>query len=1008
MESCKPPGSSRACTAARGIFGDSSIFRSMNGTDTAIDSLLFRLSIYGVPFVIGVISLVALFAWDSQYAGTDGANLEFRYLEEAGGALSPTQALAQLSAARTVQYHDTRLSESPFWVSFAVPATHANDVTEVELPSRHAVAIACWDASTLNAFGSADRHGAIRPMKAAKAGFVLELGRLHAAVTVLCRGTFAGPARISVVRWSAPEFDTSIKKFHRESGLLDGGFIVLCVFVLLTALINREWVYVLFAAWLVANLRLAALSSGWDTQWLARALPSDWVFLARKLNIAVYYTLTYTLFRRLFNDDLKRVGYPMLLAMTGWSCLPLLLLALILPYSRYLPFMWATAAFGTLVLAFYLARILLVTRSRVAIWYTASLGIALFATLNEIISAALGLRTLIGTVNSVTAALSSSLLAALAIAEQIREERLAKVKAQAELRSTYEAIPIGLFTLGQDGAFIAGNPALRRMLGVDLFPNNRKHWSDFFEPGAWDRLQDLVSGGAGQEIEIRSAGKSGHDPEWFLAKATVSKDRIEGSLQDITDRYEATERLRFLAENDPLTGVLNRRGIETVLGETIDALADDGPLAIAYLDLDRFKLINDLYGHLAGDEVLKQLCHRIKGTLPRGCDIGRVGGDEFVIVFRNTPVRSGADICRQVIERISLHPYQIGDKAFQVKGSIGLIEVGGGLKVKDAISAADRACRAAKSGHHGGLVVYEKNASLFREREEELRLIERLGVGVAPDGLFLVMQPIMSLRTPYESLNFEVLLRMREADNSVTQAGKIIVTAENNGRIGVIDRWVLSNTLEWLETHGKGLKKTRFVCLNLSGASLNDERFVQDAFSIMTNFGRTVERLCVEITESVALHDLENTRRFIDRVKALGARVALDDFGAGYTSFNYLKELPADVLKIDGAFVRDVNRHPSNLTIVETIAELASNLGMKTIAEWAEDLAAVETLSTLGVDYVQGYAIARPQHPDKILSAESSASFIEDEKVATFVRNSLASAQTMELWEQAGGPITPS
>ena len=1008
MENCRPPGWSCARTATRSSFGGSSIFRSMNGTDTAIDSLLLRLSIYGVPFVIGVISLVALFAWDSQYAGTGGTNLEFRYLEETGVALRPAQALAQLTAAPTVQYHDTRLSEFPIWISFAVPAAYRSDATEVELPSRHAVDIACWNASNLNAFGSANRHEAVRRIKAAKAGFALELGRLYSAVTVLCRGTFAGPARISVVQWPVPEFDTSIRKFHFESGLLDGGFIVLFVFVLLTAIINREWVYVLFAAWLVTNLRLAALSSGWDTQWLARAMPSEWVFLARKLNIAVYYMLTYTLFRRLFKDDLKRVGYPLLLSMTGWSCLPLLLLAVILPYSRYLPFMWATAAFGTLVLAFFLARILLVTRSRVAMWYTASLGIALFASLNEIISAALGVKTLIGTVNSVTAALSSSLLAALAIAEQIREERLAKVKAQAELRSTYEAIPIGLFTLDQDGALIAGNPALREMLRAGLFLNNRKHWSDFFEPGAWGRLQDLASGRAGQEIEIRSTGGSGHDPRWFLVKATVSKDRIEGSLQDITDRYEATERLRFLAENDPLTGVLNRRGIETVLGETIDALADDGPLAIAYLDLDRFKLINDLYGHLAGDEVLKQLCLRIKGTLPRGCDIGRVGGDEFVIVFQNTPVRSGEDICRQVIERIGLYPYQIGDKAFQVKGSIGLIEVGGSLKVKDAISAADRACRAAKSGHHGGLVVYEKNASLFREREEELRLIERLGVGVAPEGLFLVMQPIMSLRAPYESLNFEILLRMREADNSVTQAGKIILTAENNGRIGVIDRWVLSNALKWLDTHGRELKKTRFVCLNLSGASLNDERFIQDAFSIMANFGSTVERLCVEITESVALHDLENTRRFIDRVKALGAKVALDDFGAGYTSFNYLKELPADVLKIDGAFVRDVNRHPSNLTIVETIAELARNLGMKTIAEWAEDLAAVEILSTVGVDYVQGYAIARPQHPDKILGAGSSADFIEDEKVAMFVRDSLAAAQTMELWEQAGGPTNPS
>ena len=980
----------------------------MNGTDAAIDSLLFRLSIYGVPIAIGLVSLIALFAWNSQYAGSGGTNLEFRILQETSDTLEPAQALAQLDAEPTVQYHDTRLSESPFWFSFVVPANDRDDATEVELPSRHALETTCWAASNLTALGHASRSAEVRPMKAVRAGFALELGSLPSAMTVLCRGTFAGPARVSVVRWSASQFAMSIKKFHHDSGLLDGGLIVLSLFVLLTAIINREWIYVLFAAWLVANLRMAALSAGWDTQWLAQTIPPDWMLPMRKAAIAAYYVLTITLFSRLFRNELARVGHLMFLRIAQWSCVPVLLFMVVLPYSKFLPYVWPSAAFSIAVMVFYMMRILFITRSTVAMWYSASLGTALFATFYEVISAALGVKALIGSVNSVTAALPSSLMAALAIAEQMRLERQEKVKAQTELRSTYDAIPIGLFTLDKDGAFVRFNPASSEMLGVDLSENNHKHWHDFFEPGAWGRLQDLVSGRAGQEIEIRSVTRDAQDPKWFLVKATISKERIEGSLQDITDRYEATERLRFLAQNDPLTGVLNRRGIENVLGETIDALADDRPLAIAYLDLDRFKLINDLYGHLAGDEVLKQLCDRIKGTLPRGCDIGRVGGDEFVIVFRNTPIRSGADVCRRVIEKIGLHPYQIGDKAFQVKGSIGLIEVGAGLKVNDAISAADRACRAAKSGHHGGLVVYEKNASLFKEREEELRLIERLGVGVAPDGLFLVMQPIMSLRTPYESLNFEVLLRMREADNSVTQAGKIIVTAENNGRIGVIDRWVLSNTLKWLETHGRGLKKTRFVCLNLSGASLNDERFIQDAFSIMANFGRTVERLCFEITESVALHDLENTRRFIDRVKALGARVALDDFGAGYTSFNYLKELPADVLKIDGAFVRDVNRHPSNLTIVETIAELASNLGMKTIAEWAEDLAAVETLSTVGVDYVQGYAIARPQHPDKILDAESSASFIEDEKVAVFVRNSLAAAQTMELWEQAGGPIAPS
>ncbi len=190
------------------------------------------------------------------------------------------------------------------------------------------------------------------------------------------------------------------------------------------------------------------------------------------------------------------------------------------------------------------------------------------------------------------------------------------------------------------------------------------------------------------------------------------------------------------------------------------------------------------------------------------------------------------------------------------------------------------------------------------------------------------MQPVMSLHAPYDSLNFEILLRLREADGSVTAAGSIMAAAESNGHSAVIDRWVLQTTLEWIDANYERLGRTRFICMNLSGASLNDERFTQEAFEMLARHRRAVEKLCIEITESVALHDLEHTRRFIERVRGSGAKVALDDFGAGYTSFNYLKELPADTLKIDGSFVAGVTSHPANLAIVEAIVELARNLGV--------------------------------------------------------------------------------
>jgi EAL domain-containing protein (putative c-di-GMP-specific phosphodiesterase class I) len=191
--------------------------------------------------------------------------------------------------------------------------------------------------------------------------------------------------------------------------------------------------------------------------------------------------------------------------------------------------------------------------------------------------------------------------------------------------------------------------------------------------------------------------------------------------------------------------------------------------------------------------------------------------------------------------------------------------------------------------------------------------------------------------------------------------------------------------------------------MNLSGGSLNDERFIADAFSMLSQHRRAAQMLCVEITESVALHDLDNTRRFIDKVRGFGAKIALDDCGAGYTSFSYLKELRADTLKIDGNFVVGINGHPANVSIVEAIVQLARNLGMKSVAEWAEDQATVETLVEVGVDYIQGFAIARPQMPEAILAAQSSAGFISNEKMAAYVRDSLATGKVIELWNGIRG-----
>ncbi|QYG03579.1 MULTISPECIES: bifunctional diguanylate cyclase/phosphodiesterase [Massilia] len=944
----------------------------------AVELVLKIFAYYLIPVGIGVVSLIALVFWHDEYRTSGDVPLAMHVTVDRAAALAPGDALALARATPLINSHDTHLSEAPVWFVFE-PMPRAGEQV-IEFPSRHALDIGCWNANTLEPLGAATRSTDDGALRADKAGFAMRLAPLPRQL--LCRATFSGPARLSVLQWPADQFALSVKQYHRKSGLLDGGMIVLALFIIITALINRQPVYVLFAGWLILNLRVGALSAGWDIQWLGQTVPSEWLLRSRAVTITLYGIATLTLYQALLKEHLAEMRYLLPMRVMQWLCMPMLAAAMLLPYGMYLPLLWGILVCCFSLMTVGLFKIIVESRTRVAAWFAASFAVTFLASLAEVLSAALGMRELLGVINSVTAALASSLLAALAVAEQMRMETEKRQEAQEELEHAYQAMPVGLFTLDMYGHFLSVNPALQKMLGMSGFAPGRTAWRQFFTEASWANLHEQVH--AKSEAEMELASRDGN--QRFLVSATLARSRIEGVLQDTTEKHKATEQLRFMANNDPLTKVYNRRGIEREFSGAAASLAAGRPMALAYVDLDRFKLINDLFGHAAGDEVLKQVCERMGTMLAGGQQIGRVGGDEFVIVMPETAIPLASIICRGIVDRLGNTPYRVGDKAFHVRASVGLIEVVPGMPMKDAVSTSDRACREAKTGLGDGLVVYERGADAFRQRAAELDLVERLSGPDATDNLLLEMQPIMSLRAPHESMNFEVLLRMREADGRVVPAGAVIAAAEKSGRASMIDRWVLTTTLAWIAEHTEDLVNTRFVCMNLSGASLNDERFVQDTFDILGRYVHVASRLCLEITESVALHDLDNTRRFIDQVRSFGVKVALDDFGAGYTSFSYLKELPADVLKIDGNFIVNINAHPANVAIVEAIVSLAVNLGMKTIAEWAEDAATVQTLHEIGVDYVQGYVVARSMPPERLLEGRSSAGFIRDEDLLELLR----------------------
>lgn len=961
---------------------------SPRSTRTRLISAAFQglpdaFSFYVIPLAIALLCLASLLLWDDVYDSKAEKPLEFRALILDVGEAQLASVQSKLEQGPLTRYFNPRLSEHPVWFSLELPPSNGAHLA-VEFPSRHAVALSCWDGKTQAPLGSSMAIKADDDFFRVKAGYGLKLDATR--TSIVCRTVFSGPARLSVNLWALDELNNAARDFHRKSGLLDGGMLVLVAFVVITAVIYRQKLNIIFAAWLMVTLRVSATSAGWDEQWLNHAVPADWLATGRSLTRAAWGLLTITLFKNLFREHLRNrfVGHSV--AFGQWLCIALFVAAVTLARQNFLTLMWITG--GVLLPMMILGLIVIVyrTRSHAALLYGAALAVMLISSLFEIMAAAYGTQGIDNSLNSVAVAFASSLLASLAISEQIRQEHQQRLSAQTRLQQTYDAMPIGLFTLNLQGAFLSANPAMHKMLGRFVLRRGHNAWSDFFSNGSWLALNEALVRQHEVEIEVCSLESLPRDRQRrYLVKATQAGDKIEGSLQDITDRSIAAEEMRYLAHNDALTKVLNRRGIEEMFDQAQARLHEGRPLAMAYLDLDRFKLINDLYGHNTGDEILREVCARVQQMLSGSMSMGRVGGDEFLILLPDTHMPLASVVCRGILERIDNQPYRVGEKAFHVHGSIGLIEVVPGTQMKDAISTADRACREAKASPGKGLVVYERGAPAFREHEAEIRLAESLAGESALDGLYLVMQPIMSLTRPNDTLNFEVLLRMRDPHGEPVPLHRLIAAAEHSGRMGVIDRWVLSTTLAWLDEHRPRLLKTQFVCVNLSGTSLNDEEFMEEVFDLLRSNSHVASFLSIEITESVALHDLNNTRRFIDKVRGFGARVALDDFGAGYTSFAYIKELPADLLKIDGSFIVSMNQHPANVSIVEAIVNLARNLGMKTVAEWAEDADTVETLAEIGVDYVQGYVVAHPQAPEQLLQATSSASFISDSRLLQLV-----------------------
>ena len=911
---------------------------------------------------------------------------DVRYLQQAATAETLPEALARLNSADTETQNGSVSPTEPFWLEVSLPRAPTKGVS-------HLLEIRCLRALSAE-FWASTSGGPPAPLswREEKGGIVVDLPATSFDSTKVF-GKITAPTVYTpkYAVWKAEQYIRSAYLFERTGGALTGALLMLVLFSAMIAALNRDTTYLLFAAWLTTGLRVAAINNGWDFRWLGIDLSADTLTLVSKVTLAAHALFTTALFSSLLASELQRTGAQHRLSVVVAYFSVLTLAAAVLPWHVFLPTFWASSVVGMLYLLYELKRILQTARSSTAMWYAASWGIMFAGMILEVLVTTDAIRLPIQGVSAQGTSLANALLTAVALADRIRAERNGKITAQRreiaalkQLHKTFQSVPSGLFSLDQLGKLRSFNAAFSAVF-PDKTLNANTHWEQLFGSGSFETLKARCAASVGERYELSINDHSG-TRRILGIQAAIENGEVEGSIVDLTAQKTAEARLQFLANNDPLTGLLNRRGFDAALEAALKATAGGEAVAMAYVDLDRFKLVNDLFGHAAGDSVLQQVAERIQNALPPGATTSRVGGDEFIVIFPDTTIETAEAICADLLARLRERAYTYADKAFSIDGSCGVIPLTAKMNAREAVTTCDRTCAEAKRLGGSRVVALREASASLKAHMDEIRLVAGMKTDLPVDRLFTLFQPIVSLSSPQKSLCYEVLIRMRDTDGQIISPARFVAAAERNGVITKIDLWVLESTLKWLRDHDEHRRRVNFVTVNLSGASLNDERFLEAALTLVENYPEAVRKLCFEITESVALYDIENTRRFVTALQRHGAKVALDDFGAGYTSFNYLKDISSDLVKIDGSFVRDINKHPHNLAITRAIVDLAHELGMECIAEWAEDDATLEVLARLGVDYAQGYGLCMPIPNDDVLHARSGFDLVPDEDTRAMLR----------------------
>jgi diguanylate cyclase (GGDEF)-like protein/PAS domain S-box-containing protein len=555
-------------------------------------------------------------------------------------------------------------------------------------------------------------------------------------------------------------------------------------------------------------------------------------------------------------------------------------------------------------------------------------------------------------------------------------------QAKERLQVTLNAIVDGVISVERDGRVDYLNPIAERMLGFVVTEAVGRPLAELLhlrdEQGRSAALPE-----AGTALRVL-APPGGGEPRLVEVSCTAIRNE-EGQphgnvvvLHDVTEQRRLLRRIEHQAWHDELTGLPNRRAFERALaGAVDDARRNGGTHMLVYLDLDEFKVVNDTCGHAAGDELLRQLSRRLSGRLAEqlgpvaaGADgrwlLARLGGDEFGLLLRDEDTRAAALLAESLQDLVNRYRFQWSDQAFRVGVCLGLAVIDRLCSGVDALlQAADGACYMAKDSGRNRIQIYDFNDPELARRYGAMQWVSRIESALAEDRFTLYAQTIAPLQSAGEGLAFEVLLRLRDESGHIAMPAAFMPAVERYHLAARVDEWVVGNTLRWLAARATG--EVSHCAINVSGHTVGDPAMLSRIVALLDASGVPPASLCFEMTETAAVAHIAQAEAFIRSVRARGCHVALDDFGSGMASFAYLKQLPVDVLKVDGLFVRQLENEPVNQAMVRAIHDVARVMGLHTVAEFAETAAAIEWLRALGIDHAQGYAIARPRPIDELL-----------------------------------------